>query len=42
MIFFTFVHVQGYVAVSGVAKVDGPPLAALLWGRHYELRCCTV
>jgi len=24
---------------SGVAKGDGPPPAALLWGRHYGL-CC--
>ena len=24
---------------SGVAKGGGPPLAALLWGRHYGL-CC--
>jgi len=24
---------------SGVAKGGGPPLAALLWGRHYGLFC---
>jgi len=32
-----------YVAASegsGVGKGGGPPLAALLWGRHYGLWCC--
>jgi len=33
------------IELSGVAKGggwSGPPLAALLWGRHYGLWCCRL